>query len=126
MQVKHRTRIIDLIDTFLSSALVPAYTAAAFAKRFARLALAAPPAGLDYECIAIPSRLRKPIFKVWILLCRNLETMYPQYVPPQKWIRLDTTTPDTKLLYPSLYLIYSGSLPCCRTPVRPQNRSCGS
>ena len=31
---------------FLASGLVPAYTAAAFAKRFARLALTASPAGL--------------------------------------------------------------------------------
>ena len=38
------------MDVFLASGLVPAYTAAAFAKRFARLALAAPPAG---ACVAL-------------------------------------------------------------------------
>ncbi len=34
----------SLVDRFLASALVPAYTAAAFAKRFARLSLVASPA----------------------------------------------------------------------------------
>ncbi|KAK9835669.1 hypothetical protein WJX74_005479 [Apatococcus lobatus] len=42
---RHRVRFLTLADIFLSSGLVPAYTAAAFAKRFARLALTAPPAG---------------------------------------------------------------------------------
>lgn len=42
---RHRLQFFRLADIFLSSALVPAYTAAAFAKRLARLALRAPPAG---------------------------------------------------------------------------------
>ncbi|KAK9861260.1 hypothetical protein WJX84_003568 [Apatococcus fuscideae] len=42
---RHRARFLTLADIFLSSGLVPAYTAAAFAKRFARLSLTAPPAG---------------------------------------------------------------------------------
>ncbi|KAI7841082.1 hypothetical protein COHA_005309 [Chlorella ohadii] len=42
---KHRTRFWALADAFLASGMVPAYTAAAFVKRLARLALAAPPAG---------------------------------------------------------------------------------
>ena len=45
MQARQRARFFELADVFLSSGLVPAYTAAAFAKRFARLALTAPPAG---------------------------------------------------------------------------------
>ncbi len=45
MQAKHRERFFQLADVFLSSTLVPAYTVAAFAKRFARLALTASPAG---------------------------------------------------------------------------------
>ena len=45
VQARQRTRFFELADVFLSSGLVPAYTAAAFAKRFARLALTAPPAG---------------------------------------------------------------------------------
>ena len=44
-QARQRARFFELADAFLSSGLVPAYTAAAFAKRFARLALTAPPAG---------------------------------------------------------------------------------
>jgi U3 small nucleolar RNA-associated protein 19 len=45
VQAKHRERFFQLADVFLSSSLVPAYTIAAFAKRFARLALTASPAG---------------------------------------------------------------------------------
>ena len=47
MQARHRVRFLQLADVFLASGMVPAYTAAAFAKRFARLALRAPPAGGD-------------------------------------------------------------------------------
>jgi U3 small nucleolar RNA-associated protein 19 len=42
---RHRAQFFRLADVFLSSTLVPAYTVAAFAKRFARLALGAPPSG---------------------------------------------------------------------------------
>uniref|UniRef100_A0A6J0T7G3 Nucleolar complex protein 4 homolog n=1 Tax=Pogona vitticeps TaxID=103695 RepID=A0A6J0T7G3_9SAUR len=49
--VKYRARFFRLLDLFLSSSHLPAYTVAAFAKRLARLALAAPPDGL---LIAIP------------------------------------------------------------------------
>jgi len=45
LKSKHRTRFFRLADVFLSSGMVPAYTAAAFAKRLARRALLAPPAG---------------------------------------------------------------------------------
>lgn len=45
MQAKYRSRFFALADVFLASGMVPAYTAAAFVKRLARLALAAPPAG---------------------------------------------------------------------------------
>ena len=44
-QARHRARFLQLADVFLASGMVPAYTAAAFAKRLARLALRAPPAG---------------------------------------------------------------------------------
>ena len=46
LQAKHRERFFQLMDVFLSSNLVPAYTVAAFAKRFARLSLTASPAGV--------------------------------------------------------------------------------
>lgn len=46
LQAKQRVRFFQLADVFLSSGMVPAYTAAAFAKRFARLALMSSPAGL--------------------------------------------------------------------------------
>ncbi|GLC39601.1 hypothetical protein PLESTB_000808400 [Pleodorina starrii] len=42
---RSRAQFFRLADIFLSSSLVPAYTVAAFVKRFARLALGAPPAG---------------------------------------------------------------------------------
>ena len=42
---RHRVRFLELADIFLASGMVPAYTAAAFIKKFARLALNAPPAG---------------------------------------------------------------------------------
>eukprot|EP00775_Hariotina_reticulata_P011229 gene11229-11378_t len=42
---KHRVQFFQLADIFLASGMVPAYTAAAFAKKMARLALRAPPAG---------------------------------------------------------------------------------
>ncbi len=46
-QAKYRSRFFQLADVFLSSNLVPAYTMAAFAKKFSRLALTAPPAGAN-------------------------------------------------------------------------------
>lgn len=49
-RAKYRARFLQLADIFLSSGMVPAYTAAAFIKKFARLALTAPPAGLPLPC----------------------------------------------------------------------------
>ena len=43
--VSNRKGFFELLDIFLKSTALPAYLAAAFAKRLARLALAAPPAG---------------------------------------------------------------------------------
>lgn len=42
---RHRLRFFQLTDIFLASGLVPAYTAAAFAKKFARLSLLVSPPG---------------------------------------------------------------------------------
>lgn len=58
-QAKHRARFFQLVDVFLASGLVPAYTAAAFAKRFARLALAAPPAGAAIAVAFVHNLLRR-------------------------------------------------------------------
>lgn len=52
-RAKYRARFLQLADIFLSSSMVPAYTAAAFIKKLARLALTAPPAGLSL-CHATP------------------------------------------------------------------------
>jgi U3 small nucleolar RNA-associated protein 19 len=52
-------RFFQLVDVFLASGLVPAYTAAAFAKRFARLALAAPPAGAVVAVAFVHNLLRR-------------------------------------------------------------------
>lgn len=53
-QAKQRVRFFQLVDVFLASGMVPAYTAAAFAKRFARLALRAPPAGEKLGLCMLP------------------------------------------------------------------------
>ena len=45
LRARNRKKFFGLLDKFLKSALVPAYVVAAFAKRLARLALAASPAG---------------------------------------------------------------------------------
>ena len=42
---RYRLKFLQLTDVFLASSLVPAYTIAAFIKRFARIALTAPPMG---------------------------------------------------------------------------------
>ncbi len=42
---RHRRQFFELLEVFLRSTHLPAYLAAAFAKRMARLALAAPPHG---------------------------------------------------------------------------------
>lgn len=42
---RYRAKFLQLTDVFLASSLVPAYTVAAFVKRFARIAVTAPPMG---------------------------------------------------------------------------------
>ncbi|KAK9824409.1 hypothetical protein WJX72_010079 [[Myrmecia] bisecta] len=56
---KNRVRFFQLADVFLASGMVPAYTAAAFAKRFARLSLTAPPAGARVAIAFIHNLLRR-------------------------------------------------------------------
>ena len=56
---RHRLKFLQLTDVFLASSLVPAYTVAAFAKRFARLALTAPPAGAAASIGFIHNLLRR-------------------------------------------------------------------
>ncbi|KAJ3101349.1 hypothetical protein HK100_004554, partial [Physocladia obscura] len=46
LSVKYRSRFFRLLDLFLSSAYLPAYLVAAFAKRLSRLALVASPSGI--------------------------------------------------------------------------------
>ena len=45
LRSRHRSRFLILADRFLTAANLPSHTAAAFAKRMARLALTAPPPG---------------------------------------------------------------------------------
>lgn len=59
MQAKQRVRFFQLADVFLASGLVPAYTAAAFIKKFARLALTASPAGAAISIAFIHNLLRR-------------------------------------------------------------------
>ena len=54
--VSNRKGFFELLDIFLKSTALPAYLAAAFAKRLARLALAAPPAGA-MTCVAFVHNL---------------------------------------------------------------------
>lgn len=56
---KHRSQFFALADVFMSSPLVPAYTMASFAKRLARLALSAPPAGAMIAIAFIHNLLRR-------------------------------------------------------------------
>ena len=55
----HRAQFYKLADLFLSSGLLPAYTAAAFVKKMARLALSAPPAGAMMAVSFIHNILRR-------------------------------------------------------------------
>lgn len=56
---RSRSQFFRLADVFLSSPLVPAYTMAAFVKRFARLALRAPPPGAMIAIAFIHNLLRR-------------------------------------------------------------------
>lgn len=53
---RYRAKFLQLTDIFLASSMVPAYTAAAFAKRFARMAVSVPPSGA-LCCIAFAHNL---------------------------------------------------------------------
>lgn len=59
LKSRHRLRFFRLADVFLASGLVPAYTAAAFAKRFARLALQSSPAGALLSLAFIHNIIRR-------------------------------------------------------------------
>lgn len=68
----HRVQFFKLADAFLASGLVPAYSAAAFAKRFARLALTAPPAGAML-CIAFVHNIIRRHPSCMVLLHKPLK-----------------------------------------------------
>ena len=63
---RHRVRFLELADIFLASGMVPAYTAAAFIKKFARLALTAPPAGEKEALVLLAARVN---LTGWPLAC---------------------------------------------------------
>lgn len=56
---KHRIRFFQLADIFLASPMVPAYTAAAFAKRFARIGMRGSPATAIISIAFIHNILRR-------------------------------------------------------------------
>jgi len=56
---KHRSVFLQLLDTCLKSSYLPAYLAAAFAKRLSRLALSVPPAGALIIIALIHNVLRR-------------------------------------------------------------------
>lgn len=53
---RYRVKFLQLVDIFLASSMVPAYSAAAFAKKFARLSVSAPPVGA-LACLAFVHNL---------------------------------------------------------------------
>jgi U3 small nucleolar RNA-associated protein 19 len=56
---KHRARFFELMDSSLKSSHLPAYLAAAFAKKLARLSLSAPPAGCLLVIAMVHNLLRR-------------------------------------------------------------------
>jgi U3 small nucleolar RNA-associated protein 19 len=56
---RHRAQFFQLMDVFLASGMVPAYTAAAFAKRLARLALSGPPGAAMVALAFIHNLIRR-------------------------------------------------------------------
>ncbi|KAG6549807.1 hypothetical protein Mapa_008788 [Marchantia paleacea] len=56
---KHRSRFFELLDSCLKSSHLPAYLAAAFAKRLGRLVLSAPPSGSIVVIALIHNILRR-------------------------------------------------------------------
>jgi len=69
LQLASRGRFFKLADVFLSSPMVPAYSVAAFCKRFARLALSAPPHGAMI-CVAFVNNLLRRHPAITVLLHR--------------------------------------------------------
>ena len=67
-----RARFLRLADAFLASPAVPAYSAAAFAKRFARLALRAADPGMALACLAFVHNLVRRHPSCMVLLHRPL------------------------------------------------------
>jgi hypothetical protein len=59
MHAKYRARCFTLLDLFLSSAALPAYLVAAFAKRMARLALTAPTPALSFALVFVYNCLKR-------------------------------------------------------------------
>lgn len=75
IRFRHRARLLSLTDAFLASPMVPATTAAAFAKRFARLALHAEP----------------PVAAVCVAFVHNLVRRHPALV---QLLHRDNQSPD--------------------------------
>ena len=73
LRSKHRVQFFKLVDVFLNSGLVPAYSAAAFVKRFARLALTAP-AGGAMLCIAFIHNFIRRHPSCMVLLHKPMKT----------------------------------------------------
>jgi U3 small nucleolar RNA-associated protein 19 len=67
-----RARFLKLADAFLASPAVPAYSAAAFAKRFARVALRSADPGLALVCLAFVHNLVRRHPSCMVLLHRPL------------------------------------------------------
>ncbi|XP_052191931.1 protein NUCLEOLAR COMPLEX ASSOCIATED 4 isoform X2 [Diospyros lotus] len=56
---RHRAKFFELLDTCLRSPLLPAYLAAAFAKKLSRLSLSVPPSGASIIVALIHNLLRR-------------------------------------------------------------------
>ena len=85
---KHRIRFFQLADIFLASPMVPAYTAAAFVKKFARLALHSPPSGALIAIAFIHNLVRRHPACVQ-LIHRVSTTSVPSAQLPPVWQGVD-------------------------------------
>lgn len=70
--MRRRVQFFQLADIFLASGMVPAYTAAAFAKKMARLALRAPPGGAMVAIGFIHNIIRRygPSWQLFVGICQ--------------------------------------------------------
>ncbi|XP_077164485.1 nucleolar complex protein 4 homolog [Paroedura picta] len=99
--VKYRARFFHLLDLFLSSSHLPSYLVAAFAKRLARLCLAAPPDALLMAIPFICNLLRRhPSCKVLVHRPGG-----PEELPADPYVMEEEDPSESRALESSLWEI---------------------